>query len=85
MPVLQELNAVVERASCPFPAKAKGFSASHFLVSRGAHFVCVVPVSTAEQSMISLVNSMEIKKIRGNLAKIFLSTSLLLLAASSVF
>ena len=35
--------------------------------------------------MISLVNAMEMKKIRGNLGKIFLSTSLLLLAASSVF
>jgi hypothetical protein len=34
--------------------------------------------------MISLVNAREIKKIRGNLGKIFLSTSLLLLAASSV-
>jgi hypothetical protein len=35
--------------------------------------------------MISLVNAMEIKKNRGNLGNIFLSTSLLLLAASSVF
>jgi hypothetical protein len=35
--------------------------------------------------MISLVNAMEIKKNRGNLGRIFLATSLLLLAASSVF
>lgn len=33
MPVLQELNAVVERASCPFQAKATGFSARSTFLS----------------------------------------------------